>query len=98
MRPISRRRFLRDGTVAAVGLGLGLGIDGWAGDSMAVAASSDQATLDELRRRLHGALLLPGDSGYDSAYAPAKGRFLDIRPIGVAWVADEADVVTCIAW
>lgn len=98
MRPISRRRFLRDGTVAAVGLGLGLGIDGWAGDSMAVAASSDQATLDELRRRLHGALLLPGDSGYESAYAPANGRFLDIRPIGVARVADEADVVTCIAW
>jgi FAD/FMN-containing dehydrogenase len=65
---------------------------------VAAQTGTEQAALDDLRERLQGALMLPGDSGYDAAYAPANGRFLDIRPIGVARVADEADVVTCIAW
>jgi FAD/FMN-containing dehydrogenase len=61
----------------------------------AVIATS---ALDDLRARLHGTLMLPGDSGYASASSPANGRYADILPVAVARCADEADVVTCIAW
>ena len=54
--------------------------------------------LDDLRSRLNGTLMLPGDSGYAAARAPANGRYADILPVAVARCADEADVVTCINW
>jgi FAD/FMN-containing dehydrogenase len=60
-----------------------------------VVASS---ALEDLRSRLNGTLMLPTDSGYETASAPANGRYLDIRPIAVARCVDEADVVTCILW
>ena len=54
--------------------------------------------LNDLRRRLNGTLILPDDSAYDSASAPANGRYLDIRPAAIARCADEADVIACINW
>jgi FAD/FMN-containing dehydrogenase len=58
----------------------------------------ESAALGDLRSRLNGTLMLPGDSGYGPASAPANGRYLDIRPAAVARCADEADVVTCVDW
>ncbi len=54
--------------------------------------------LDDLRSRLNGTLMLPGDSGYQTASAPANGRYDAIRPAAIARVQDEADVITCITW
>ena len=54
--------------------------------------------LDDLRSRLKGTLMLPGDSGYTAASQPANGRYDAIRPAAVARVQDEADVITCITW
>ena len=45
-----------------------------------------------------GRLLLPGDSGYEAASAPANGRFNSIRPFAVAQCGSEADVVACVKW
>lgn len=105
MSAITRRRFLRDSALASVGAGLsGLATRGTAlGQSPApssgpVAPSGDAGALADLRRRLHGTLMLPGDSGYPAASAPANGRFRTILPTAIARCADEADVVTCIDW
>ncbi len=54
--------------------------------------------IDDLRQRLHGTVLEPGDPGYDAAGLPANGRYLTIRPAAIAQCADEDDVVTCIQW
>jgi FAD/FMN-containing dehydrogenase len=62
------------------------------------STTANRSALDDLRSRLNGTLMLPGDSGFDSASAPANGRYLNIRPLAVARVADEADVVTCVQW
>src|SRR5680860_205092 len=101
MTTLSRRSFLRGGAVATSAVALGAYINPAAAlgrqtpvDPSAVAPSA----LDDLRTRLNGTLMLPGDSGYASASAPANGRYLDIRPAAVARCADEADVVTCIQW
>lgn len=48
--------------------------------------------------RAFGTLMLPGDSGYLPASAPANGRYLTVRPLAVARVADEDDIVTCVLW
>jgi FAD/FMN-containing dehydrogenase len=98
MRSISRRRFLRDSSLATLGTGAALGLGGFRGGLSVLAQDASDGALDDLRQRLHGTLMVPGDSGYDSAYAPANGRFADIRPIAVARCADEADVVTAVDW
>jgi FAD/FMN-containing dehydrogenase len=99
MRSISRRRFLRDSSLATLGAGMALGLGGLRGGLSVLAQdSAADAALDDLRRGLKGTLMLPGDSGYETAYAPANGRFLDIRPLGVARCADEDDVVTAVLW
>jgi FAD/FMN-containing dehydrogenase len=105
MNTISRRRFLRDTAIATLGAGLG-GVATRAsvfGQSPAAsigpaAPTGDPGALSDLRARLHGTLMLPGDSGYPAASAPANGRYADILPVAIARCADEADVVTCIAW
>ncbi|MER6001267.1 FAD-binding oxidoreductase [Nonomuraea angiospora] len=51
-----------------------------------------------LRRQLKGTLVLPGDAGYDTArrlYNPAYDR---IRPGGVAYCANAADVSACLTF
>jgi FAD/FMN-containing dehydrogenase len=54
--------------------------------------------LDDLRSRLTGRLLLPGQEGFRAASVPANGRYRMVTPVAVAQVADEADVVTCVTW
>lgn len=103
MRTLSRRSFVRGGAVAVVGAGLGARIGGSrfparAQSATPAAGGPSASALEDLRRRLNGTLMLPGDSGYPAASAPANGRYLDILPAAVARCADEADVVTCIQW
>ena len=99
MTRINRRSFLRGGMAAAIGLGSGTGAGlVWKPRRIAAQEGVEPAALADLRARLNGTLMLPGDSGYPSASAPANGRYLDIRPAAVARCADEADVVTCITW
>src|SRR5215208_112982 len=98
MRGFDRRTFLRGSAAAA--LALGLGREAWRNlrDVEAAQAPVDPAALADLRARLNGTLILPGESAYESASAPANGRYLAVRPVAVARCADEADVVTCIGW
>lgn len=100
MSGITRRTVLRSGAAAALGLGFGRGVGSWAGQAgrAAVQPSVDAAVLADLRARLNGTLMLPGDSGYAAASAPANGRFREILPVAIARCADEADVVTCVRW
>jgi FAD/FMN-containing dehydrogenase len=99
MTEFDRRTFLR-----ASGAALALaGLTTFGGGATATAAPSASATpsqgaIDDLRRRLRGAVLTPGDPGYDAASEPANGRYRAIRPAVVAQCADEADVVTCVRW
>jgi hypothetical protein len=95
MSELSRRAFLRGGAAAAIGVGTGLV---WRPRRIAARAGVDAAALEDLRRRLNGNLITPGDGGFTKASAPANGRYLDILPVAVARRADEADVVTCITW
>jgi FAD/FMN-containing dehydrogenase len=100
MHAMSRRSFVAAGAAAA--FAFGAGAPAWAQStpqaSPVAGVAVDPAALKDLRSRLNGTLMLPGDSGYDSASAPANGRWLDVRPAAVARCADEEDVVTCIAW
>jgi hypothetical protein len=100
---LSRRDLLRTGSAVALGLGLGARSRippsvRATGTPVPSASGVDGNALDDLRKRLKGRLLLPGDAGYDAASAPANGRYRDIRPIAVAQCADESDVVTCVNW
>lgn len=49
-----------------------------------------------LRGRIKGALLLPGENGFDTSTRPWNARFSGVTPIAVALVADAADVSACI--
>ncbi len=53
------------------------------------------SALDELRRALRGALLLPGDTGYDAARR-IFNAMIDRRPAAIARCAGAADVVRCV--
>lgn len=89
------RRALLHGGVAALGASVLVPAGGAFGHAQTTTATS---ALDDLRARLNGTLMLPNDSGYSSAGAPANGRYRDILPIAIARVADEADVITCVNW
>lgn len=102
MAELTRRSFLRTSAIAAAGLGVSFGAGPgrvWNRVSYAHAQETVSASaLNDLRSRLNGQLMLPGDSGYAAASAPANGRYRKTLPAAVARVADEADVVTCIKW
>ncbi|MGI8486761.1 MAG: FAD-binding oxidoreductase [Thermomicrobiales bacterium] len=101
---ISRRRLLRNGAAATLALGVGIGLNDrspsrfQASASASAHSSAQSSALEDLRTRLTGTVMLPGDSGYAAASAPANGRYRSILPAAVARCATEADVVTCITW
>ncbi|CAN5520513.1 FAD-binding oxidoreductase [soil metagenome] len=98
---LNRRDVLRGGSAATLGFGLGIGLKrtGLARQSATpIASPVESSALEDLRKRLTGKLLVPGDDAYESAGLPANGRYLSIRPIAIAQCADEADVVTCVNW
>ncbi|WP_022885619.1 FAD-binding oxidoreductase [Glaciibacter superstes] len=92
MPTIDRRQFLVVGSLAALGIGLTACTTD--GDWVAIEASA----LDDLRKRLHGTVLIPGDDGFTNAWMPTNGRYRDTVPMVVARVADETDVVACVNW
>lgn len=106
MRTINRRQLLGGSAATLASLSLfGATRPAFAAQSATPAASPIAApvvisttALDDLRSRLNGTLMEPGDSGYLAASAPANGRYADILPAAVARCADEADVITCITW
>lgn len=55
----------------------------------------DRYTLDDLRTRLRGALLLPGDTGYDDGRS-VWNAMIDRRPALIARCLGVADVLTCV--
>lgn len=56
---------------------------------------SGQEALDELRPQIEGALLLPGEVGYDDARAVWNGM-IDKRPAGIVRAAGQNDVIAAI--
>ena len=64
----------------------------------AASAAGDTAAITDLRTRLHGSVLLPGDTDYEAVSAARNGRYLSLRPAVVARCADEDDVVTAVKW
>ena len=83
---LSRRELLRGGAVGALGLWLPFRLQSRsaAWHARAAKAHVGPRALEELRRKLHGALLLPGDRGYVQCQRARNGRFADIRPLAVA--------------
>src|SRR5688500_5610849 len=102
MTSFSRRNFVRGGTAAALGLGVGLrfGATTSAQDEATPAANGamSQGALDDLRQRLTGTLILPGDETYEKQSRPSNGRYRHTRPTAIAQVADERDIATSLAW
>jgi FAD/FMN-containing dehydrogenase len=65
------------------------------GSVTATGATMDKAAIEELRTRMRGPLLCPGDSGYDEARALWNGMF-DRRPALIARCAGVADVISAV--
>jgi FAD/FMN-containing dehydrogenase len=96
---LTRRDLVRAGAASAAGLWLPFRADARsAAWHTSAAPRVRRRALAELRRRLRGPLLLPGDPGYGAASSPANGRYDRIRPLAVAVCAGERDVVACIRW
>ena len=55
----------------------------------------EDTTLEKFRSSLRGALILPGDDGYDTARKVWNGM-IDKRPALIARCAGAADVVQCV--
>lgn len=101
MARMTRRQFLRTGAGAAAAIGLSPWLVGCGEGGDATLTTSTVVTpsaLDDLRKRLQGTLLLPGDTGYGPASAESNGRWLGIRPEAVAVCAADGDVATCVKW
>jgi FAD/FMN-containing dehydrogenase len=99
-RGVSRRQFLRKGSAAAAGVGLALAFPGCTSDSdhSTAVLGKNRRAIDDLRKRLKGKVLVPGDKDFGPATSPANGRYRSILPIAAAQCVDEADVVTCVNW
>jgi len=61
---------------------------------MTITADDAPAAIESLRRRLRGAVALPGEPGYDLAVS--WNRSVQMRPLAVVAVADSADVVEIV--
>jgi FAD/FMN-containing dehydrogenase len=57
----------------------------------------DTTALDDLRSALTGSLVLPGDTGWDTARL-AWNRLVDQHPLAVVQAADARDVATTVRW
>ena len=57
--------------------------------------SIEQKLLDELKNRLRGVLLAPGEPGYDDARS-VWNAMIDRRPAAIARCLGAVDVVSCV--
>ena len=64
----------------------------------AAAARDAKSAIADLRKRLKGKVILPGDAGYAVASEARNGRYANLKPAVIAQCADEADVVTAVKW
>ncbi len=70
-----------------------------AGAPPAARANPSEAAWRELRRRLNGALVMPGDKGYDALALPQNLRYKPLSvPQGIATVRTTEQVSLCIDW
>ena len=93
---VSRRSLL-----TWAGIGLGAAVTGCRFDASDDASAADDlsaADWSALQSKLHGKLVLPGQSEYGQARLPFNPLFDTNMPAGVAQVADAADVQQCIAF
>ena len=97
MKTFSRRSFV-SGAASTLAVGTYINPSAAFARQATPRSSAESSALDDLRTRLNGTLMLPGDSGYTAASASANGRYLGTRPAAVARCSDEADIVTCISW
>ncbi|MGD9619324.1 MAG: FAD-binding oxidoreductase [Mycolicibacterium sp.] len=90
---ITRRKLFESIGSAALAAALAPGLAA-CGSSQSVRTVADQ--LVALRGRLRGALVLPGEDGFDTSTQPWNARFTDVRPLAAAIVADADDVSAAI--
>jgi FAD/FMN-containing dehydrogenase len=66
-------------------------------DGMTMTEQLDATTIQSLRDRLQGQILIPDDPGYDGARAVWNGRF-DPRPLAVVRCSGPTDVAASVVW
>ncbi|HEX3784191.1 MAG TPA: FAD-binding protein [Pseudonocardiaceae bacterium] len=90
---VDRRTFLRAG-IGAVGLAaLGASLSP---ASNAATEQTSAARWQQLRRALHGDLVLPGDTDYTTAKQLDYGYFDSISPAAIAYAENIGDIRTCL--
>ncbi len=92
---VSRRQFLAGATAILGGMGLLPWLEGCATAPPVPAA---QLPWEELRRKLSGPLLRPGDRGYLAKALPWNRRYAATRPAGIASCRNSADVQQALLW
>jgi FAD/FMN-containing dehydrogenase len=97
---LRRRELIGAAAAGAAGLYLPFRPDRLSADWHARAARDriGKRELRELRRRLRGRLILPGERGYERHSAPANFRYDHIRPFAIARCANERDVRIAVEW
>jgi FAD/FMN-containing dehydrogenase len=100
---LSRRRFLAQTAAVSAGVAgygllsnIGWANVGWASERLSNVGPRDW---DELERRLTpGALLRPGNPGYEDAARPNNLRYASVLPEGIARCTNAKDVAQSIDW
>lgn len=102
---MNRRDFFRRSAHLALGVGVASQLgwlaacttrDGNAGPVAPIGPGDDAWA--QLGRALRGGLYRPGDPPYSQLALPFNLRWSDVKPAGIAQVADAADVATAIGW
>ncbi len=91
---LSRRNFLKSGSLIAAGLAFGLPWFGGCTKSRAEA----EAIWNELSESLQGTLLRPDYSGFRQMAAPWALQYDNVLPRGIAQCISKDDVKACILW
>lgn len=95
---LSRRRFLSTGAQALVGATIGVQGLAWLTGCSSSTTTDPQGIWTDLAQALTGTLLLPGSMDYLTKARPWALQYAGTVPAGIAQVASEQDVQTCIAW
>jgi FAD/FMN-containing dehydrogenase len=66
--------------------------------SSTLAPVLGEATVQELRESIHGAVLRPGDAGYDEACCIWNGAFDGRRPAAIVGASGAADVIAAVGF
>jgi FAD/FMN-containing dehydrogenase len=91
---VSRRQFLKSGTLVATGLALGLP---WFGGCRKSAAEAN-AIWEELEAQLTGTLFRPNYRGYRDLASPWALQYDNVLPRGIAACVTTDDIKACLRW